>query len=82
MESKLDPAATIIDMCGGIDATAAIVGCNRSTVYRWMQPDGPRDGTGGIVPLRYVKALLQAAPALTPGHFVANIGKPQNGKSE
>jgi len=81
MESKLDPAATIIDMCGGIDAAAAIVGCNRSTVYRWMQPDGPRDGTGGIVPLRYVPKLLLMVPNLTPEHFVANIGKPQNGKS-
>jgi hypothetical protein len=47
-----------------------------------MQPDGPRDGTGGIVPLRYVQALLLKVPTLTPGHFVANLGKPQNGKAD
>lgn len=79
MEHKLDPAATIIEMCGGIDAVAAIVGCNRSTVYRWMQAAGPRCGTGGTVPLRHVVALMKAKPALTAEMFFANMGKPQNG---
>lgn len=76
-EIRLDPAATVIEMCGGIDAVAAIVNCNRSTVYRWTQPDGPRCGTGGNVPLRHILTLMQAKPGLTFAHFFDNVGKPQ-----
>lgn len=78
----LDPAATIIEMCGGIPKVMAIIGCNRSTVYRWTQPYGPRCGTGGTVPLRHVLPLMRAVPGLTADMFFRNIGQPQNGETK
>jgi hypothetical protein len=81
MTERLDPAATIIDMCGGYEKTAAILGLHRTTVYRWTQPVLPRpgrSGTGGLVPIRYALQLIFAQPALTAEHFLRNMGKPHN----
>ena len=44
--SRLDPAATAIDLCGGIMQTVELVGVHRTAVYPGTQPRGARGGTG------------------------------------
>ncbi len=68
----LDPARTVIEICGGVMATAKMAGRNRSTVYRWGLDD-EMGGTGGEVPRSAKKALLDSASDvgidLRPEHF-------------
>lgn len=66
--SHLQPAARVIEICGGIEATAKLVGRNRSVVNRWLLPK-ERGGTGGLVPSWHQQTLLSAVPALTEGDF-------------
>ena len=63
----LDPAYSLIKgfatsgkLTEGIDAVAAIVRRDRSTVYRWMQPL-ERGGTGGFIPVEPQRMLSQYA---------------------
>lgn len=68
----LDPARTVIAKISGRDAdksqsakaakVAAILGLDRSTVYKWMMPR-EKKGTGGLVPARYHAELLAYARA-------------------
>lgn len=68
----LNPAFSIITMCGGADAVADIVGRSVGRVYRWMHPRD-RGGTGGLVPADCQQVLLDGARArgidLRPEHF-------------
>jgi len=65
----LEPAATVIKMCGGINEAAKLVGIHRTVVYRWTQPKS-RGGTGGQVPAHHAQRLLESKiPGLTPAHF-------------
>lgn len=62
----LDPAYSLILKFGGpngklahgIDAVAAIVGRDRTSVYRWMLPE-EKGGTGGFVPAQAQRRLAE-----------------------
>lgn len=58
----MTPAEVVIDVFGGVRATARVVNVNASTVCRWLQPR-TRGGTGGIVPETHHATLLEAAQA-------------------
>lgn len=68
----LEPAKTVIDICGGIPAVAEMTGRDKTRVYRWMQPR-ERGGTGGLIPAEAQQALIAEARArklpLRPDHF-------------
>ena len=55
---RLEPAASIIDACGGTAAVAGFLRKNRVTVWRWTQPPGPDGGTGGRIPAEYQPEIL------------------------
>jgi hypothetical protein len=59
-EAYLDPAKTIIERLGGVDEVAALTGAHRTRVFRWMYPSN-RGGTGGVIPQRYFRVLLDHA---------------------
>lgn len=65
-------AQRVIDKCGGVKATAAIVGRTESWVYRWTYPP-ERGGKNGVVPYDDQVKLLKAARAglvdLSPEDF-------------
>ena len=56
----LDPAKTIIERLGGVDAVARRTGKHISRIYRWMYPP-ERGGTGGVIPQREIAGLLEFA---------------------
>ena len=58
----LNPAKSIIGKLGGPEPVASVTGRSLSRVYRWMYP-AERGGTGGVIPQRYHRALLEAARA-------------------
>jgi len=60
MNDHLDPANTVISKVGGFDAVAEITGAHVSRVYRWTYP-AERGGTGGTIPQRYHRTLLDYA---------------------
>ena len=64
----LEPAATIIRRCGGIAATARIVGRHRSVVSRWMKAKD-KGGTGGTIPMQAAVLLLRHGPGLKESDF-------------
>lgn len=57
---ECEPAASIVAKLGGETATARIAGCTRQEVHRWQRPR-ERRGTGGIIPMRRAKAILDWA---------------------
>jgi hypothetical protein len=72
MADGLLPAAAVIEKCGGIDEAAKIVGRHRSVVNRWLRPR-ERGGTGGLVPMRHAKRLLESVPGLTEADFFEKL---------
>lgn len=70
MVEGLEPAATVIAKCGGVDAVARIVKRHRSVVNRWRLPR-ESGGTGGYVPMPHARILLREVPALTEADFFA-----------
>jgi len=68
----LNPAATVIERCGGVNAVAKMVGRHPSRVRRWAYSKD-RGGTGGLVPTDLQSVLLLAAHKqgrdLLPEHF-------------
>jgi hypothetical protein len=85
MSTRLQPAARVIDLCGGIDATAGIVGRDRSVVNRWLLPR-ERGGTGGRIPMHHAQRLLESVPVLREEDFFcrrepAAINAAQSAKS-
>ena len=74
MVEPMEPAASIIRMCGGYNKVGKIVGVDRTRVYRWTQPVGPKiQGTGGLIPIKYAQKLIDAKiPGLTPEMFFRN----------
>lgn len=73
----MTPADVVIDVFGGVRATARVAGVNASTVCRWSKPRR-LGGTGGMVPSEYMQTLLEAAAnagkMLTAEHLIR--GKP------
>ncbi len=64
----LNPAAKIVETCGGIDKTAELVRRDRSVVNRWLLPK-ECGGTGGRIPQHHAEELLKKVPALAPADF-------------
>lgn len=62
---KLEPAYTIVQRLGGVEAVMKATGASRTRVYGWMQPKP--GGTGGLIPQRHHLALLD---------FASSIGAP------
>jgi hypothetical protein len=58
----VNPATPIIRKLGGEAKVAEIAGTARSAPYRWQQ-EKSRGGTGGLIPQRYHRALLDYAQA-------------------
>ncbi len=73
----MEPAQTIIAICGGLDAVAKITGRNAANVRRWTYGKHQRGGTGGVIPFKAQKILLAAARErglpLTAEHFFAPV---------
>ena len=58
----MEPAATIIKRLGGPAAVAAAVGTALTAPYRWRYPR-TKGGTGGVIPQRHHRALIEFAKA-------------------
>lgn len=68
----MEPAHTVITLCGGVAAVARMTGRSRVNVYRWTYPK-ERRGTGGQIPSDAQRKLLACARSegidLRPDHF-------------
>lgn len=68
----LEPAHTIIQICGGFAKTATMAGRSEIRIRRWTYPK-EKGGTGGLVPTDCQQRLLDAAKQgnidLRPEHF-------------
>lgn len=65
MESnKLNPAAAVIDLIGGIQETADLIGRHRSVVNKWRLPVSA-GGKGGAVPPKHWPTLVDAQKGVT-----------------
>jgi hypothetical protein len=69
----MEPAASIITALGGDTAVAAITGVHRTRVANWKRGKDV-GGTGGVIPLKHISKLLDAARArdipLTAAQFL------------
>ena len=70
MPDGLQPAARVIEKCGGIEATAKLVRRHRSVVNRWLLPK-ESGGTGGKIPMYHAHTLLREVPDLSETDFFA-----------
>ena len=72
----LEPASSIIAICGGYAAVAEIVSRSEVRVRRWTYHK-LKGGTGGLIPADCQQALLLGAQArgidLRPEHFFPNF---------
>lgn len=70
----MEPAATVIRICGGVEAVAEMAERHVTRVHRWTYPR-ERGGTGGKIPMDAAEKLLAAARErgidLAPEHFFA-----------
>lgn len=75
---RLDPAHTIIEHVGGLEAAADLASSSEdqvpvSRVRAWRRAKGS-NGTGGHIPLKYMPRMLTNAASrgidLQPGDFV------------
>lgn len=55
------PAGRVIEKCGGVAALAEMAGVHVSRVYSWTHEKSERGGTGGIIPSRKIKKIIEAA---------------------
>lgn len=72
----LEPAHTVITVCGGFAAVAAITARSEVRVRRWCYPK-ERGGTGGFIPPECQQLLLDWSrangKALRPDHFFRDL---------
>lgn len=70
--ATMEPASTIISICGGFGAVAAMTGRSVIRVRRWTYSKD-RGGSDGLIPADVAQVLLAAARQrgidLTPDHF-------------
>lgn len=73
MEETQTPAAKVISRFGGVRETARCLNVSSSTVSRWQKARA-EGGTGGCVPTKHQKSLLELAKArgieLTPADLI------------
>jgi hypothetical protein len=72
----MEPANTIIAICGGFRAVSEMTGRNETRVRRWAYPKS-RGGTGGYIPAEVQQVLLakarRAGCDLRPEHFFPGV---------
>lgn len=72
----LEPARTVIEICGGFRAVADMTGRNETRVRRWAYPR-ERGGTGGLIPAEAQHLLMAEARRqgidLRPEHFFVGL---------
>ena len=56
----MEPARHIIQIFGGPNAVAQIVGVHRTRVSNWQRPKHG-GGTGGVIPFKHIPKLMEAA---------------------
>lgn len=56
----MEPARTIVKRLGGPKAISGLVGVHRTRVSNWMRPRAV-GGTGGAIPQKYHRQLLECA---------------------
>lgn len=56
----MEPASSIISALGGDTVVAAITGVHRTRVANWKRGKDV-GGTGGVIPLKHISKLLDAA---------------------
>ena len=68
----MEPAKTIIDICGGFRAVAEITGRDETRVRRWTYKK-EKGGSDGLIPSECQQVLMDEARKrglpLTPEHF-------------
>lgn len=76
----MEPASSIIRKLGGPNVVASIAGVHRTRVSNWMR-DKEAGGTGGTIPMRHMRTLLDAAQArgvpLSADEFVPSAAQPE-----
>lgn len=74
----MEPANTIIQLCGGFQAVADMTGRDVSRIHRWTYSK-EKGGTGGVIPADVQAQLLSEAVRrglpLTPHHFFPEFPK-------
>jgi hypothetical protein len=69
----MEPASTVIRLCGGPNAVSKVVGVHRTRVWNWTV-ERERGGTGGLIPQKHHAKILAFAMdnkiPLGPEHFV------------
>lgn len=61
---KYNQAAKVVARFGGPAHLARVLGCNRSTVYKWLMPRGAHPGgTDGVIPTRALLRIRDIARA-------------------
>lgn len=80
--TMMEPAKTIIEMCGGVTAVAGMVGRDGSRVRRWAYPKS-KGGSDGLIPSDVQVRLLAEANrrgiGLRPEHFFITGTMPTQG---
>ena len=78
----LEPAKTIIEICGGIQSVAEITNRSAVRVRRWGYPVD-RGGSGGLIPAEVQQVLMRAARdrglPLRPEHFFPDSAADHSG---
>ena len=73
----LEPAKTVIDICGGAKAVSEMVGRDETRVRRWGYPKS-RGGSDGLIPadcqIRLLAEANRRGIALKPEHFFQIAG--------
>lgn len=73
----MEPAKTIIDICGGFKAVAEMTGRDETRVRRWTYAKC-KGGTNGLIPSEMASLLMREARAkgipLKPCHFFPGCG--------
>ena len=68
----MEPANTIIQICGGFNAVAEMTGRDQTRVRRWTYSKD-KGGTGGLIPSECQQLLMEQAKErglpLRPEHF-------------
>lgn len=75
----MEPASTVIEICGGYEAVARITGRSVVRVRRWAYPRN-RGGTDGLIPAECQKLLMEHSRneglGLRPEHFFPDTPAP------
>lgn len=73
----MEPASTIINICGGFEAVARMTGRSEVRVRRWTYPKS-RGGSDGLIPADISQRLMaearRAGIDLRPEHFFPPTG--------